>query len=158
LDRAAIETLFGVGRRRAIQLLHQIGGYQAGKTFLIERNALLRQLNVWAGSAAVQHETTRRRRLTDALAEARAEQRSRTLAIPPPPPETASAGIEELPGVTWAPGELRVRFETGQELLSQLLGIALAVQRDLPAFERLCASPEGILSEPMGDCVKTHGV
>ena len=33
VDRAIIERLFGLRRRRAIELLHRFGGYQAGRTF-----------------------------------------------------------------------------------------------------------------------------
>ena len=35
VDRAMIERIFGLKRRRAIELLHQFGGYQAGRTFLV---------------------------------------------------------------------------------------------------------------------------
>ena len=33
VDRAVIEHLFGLRRRRAIQLPHRFGGYQAGRTY-----------------------------------------------------------------------------------------------------------------------------
>ncbi|MBL8216784.1 MAG: hypothetical protein JNK87_39055 [Bryobacterales bacterium] len=32
IDRAGIEQIFGVRRRRAIQLMHKFGGYQAART------------------------------------------------------------------------------------------------------------------------------
>jgi hypothetical protein len=35
VDRAVFELLFGVRRRRAIQLLHYFDGYQSGRTFLV---------------------------------------------------------------------------------------------------------------------------
>ena len=31
VDRAVIERVFGLRRRRAIELLHRFGGYQAGR-------------------------------------------------------------------------------------------------------------------------------
>jgi len=37
VDRAIIERLFGLRRRQAIELLHRFGGYQAGRTFLVDR-------------------------------------------------------------------------------------------------------------------------
>jgi hypothetical protein len=37
VDRAVFERVFGVRRRRAIQLLHHFGGFQAGRTFLVDR-------------------------------------------------------------------------------------------------------------------------
>jgi hypothetical protein len=36
-DRAMCEQIFGVRRRRAIELMHCFGGYQAGNTVLLDR-------------------------------------------------------------------------------------------------------------------------
>src|SRR5450756_776199 len=44
VDRCGIERIFGLKRRRAIELLHQFGGYQAGRTFLLDRARLLEAL------------------------------------------------------------------------------------------------------------------
>jgi hypothetical protein len=44
VDRSVIEELFGLRRRRAIVLMHQLGGYQAGRTFLVDRLRLLGRL------------------------------------------------------------------------------------------------------------------
>lgn len=44
VDRAGIERIFGLKRRRAIELMHQFGGYQTGRTFLLERARLLEAL------------------------------------------------------------------------------------------------------------------
>jgi len=44
VDRAIIERLFGLRRRRAIELLHRFGGYQAGRTFLSDRRVLIEHL------------------------------------------------------------------------------------------------------------------
>ena len=41
LDRAALEKLLRVERRTAIRLLHRFGGFQAGKTFLVDRLQLI---------------------------------------------------------------------------------------------------------------------
>ena len=41
VDRGTIERLFGLRRRRAIELMHRFGGYQAGRTFLIDRHLLI---------------------------------------------------------------------------------------------------------------------
>jgi hypothetical protein len=37
MDRACLQNLFGVGRRRAIQLMYKFGGYQTGRTFSRKR-------------------------------------------------------------------------------------------------------------------------
>lgn len=38
------EKAFEVSRRRAIQLMRSFGGYQVGKTFIVERAALIAKL------------------------------------------------------------------------------------------------------------------
>src|SRR5437879_10090368 len=35
VDRAAMQRLFGFRRRRAIQFMHELDGYQAGHSFLV---------------------------------------------------------------------------------------------------------------------------
>jgi allophanate hydrolase subunit 1 len=42
LDRASFEQEFGLRRRRAIELMHGFGGYQAGRTFLGSLQELLK--------------------------------------------------------------------------------------------------------------------
>ena len=41
LDRPAIEQLFSIRRRQAIRVLAAASGYQVGKTFVVERQALI---------------------------------------------------------------------------------------------------------------------
>ena len=36
VDRATLEQLLKIHRRTAIRLMHQLGGEQAGKTFLVD--------------------------------------------------------------------------------------------------------------------------
>ena len=53
IDRATLEKLLRIHRRSAIRLMHRFGGYQAGRTFLIDRPALMRQLRrIAAGECA----------------------------------------------------------------------------------------------------------
>src|ERR1700689_4352257 len=51
VDRAVCEGLFRLRRRRAIDLLRCFGGYQAGRTFLIDRPKLVAQLEQIRDSA-----------------------------------------------------------------------------------------------------------
>ena len=67
IDRAMLERLLGIHRRAAIRLMHRFGGYQAGKTFLISRPTLIRQLQRVAVSNAYLIETARRERLSAEL-------------------------------------------------------------------------------------------
>ena len=37
IDRGLCEKIFGVHRRRAVELMHRFGGYRSGNTVLIDR-------------------------------------------------------------------------------------------------------------------------
>ena len=142
LDRAAVETLFGLGRRQAIRLLAALGGHQAGKTFLVTREALLEYLDALATRRPIVSEIARRSRVRDALlaleAEARASvpsaRQEKALAMPvaaPPQP-----GRESWPeGVSLArPGELLIRFENAEELLGRIFALTENAATDFEGF------------------------
>src|ERR1017187_4180772 len=67
VDRCGIERIFGLKRRRAIELLHQFGGYQAGRTFLVERRGLLQALEALQSQDGYVAERRRRERLRDVV-------------------------------------------------------------------------------------------
>ncbi len=50
VDRAALEQLLKIHRRTAIRLMHQLGGEQAGKTFLVDREHLICELEAFLPS------------------------------------------------------------------------------------------------------------
>jgi hypothetical protein len=52
VDRSMVEQLFRLKRRRSIELMHQLGGFQSGRTFLIDRLQLLQKLFVLAQAIA----------------------------------------------------------------------------------------------------------
>jgi hypothetical protein len=67
IDRAVVERLFGLGRRQAIELMHEFGGYQAGRTFLIGCDQLIAQLDAMAAGSEYRQEVARREKLTATL-------------------------------------------------------------------------------------------
>src|SRR5438067_2487555 len=71
VDRAILEKVLRIERRTAIRLLNRFGGFQAGKTFLIDRLRLLEQLERIARDEDVTAEQERRARLTDELEKTR---------------------------------------------------------------------------------------
>jgi hypothetical protein len=147
LDRAAIETLFGLGRRQAIRLLATVGGHQAGKTFLVTREALLEYLDALAVRRPVATEIARRSRVRDALlaleAEARASvpstQQEKALAMPVAAPP--QRGRESWPeGVSLGgPGELLIRFTNAEELLGRIFALTEDAATDFEGFMRKIA-------------------
>src|SRR3954453_7254214 len=67
VDRAVFESVFGVGRRRAIQLMHEFGGYQVGRTFLVDRVALVTELERKCAGDTFGSEERRKAKLTEEL-------------------------------------------------------------------------------------------
>ena len=134
VDRAVFERVFGVRRRRAIQLLHHFGGFQAGRTFLIDRLALLRQLEPLQESAEFALEQQRRQRLIDFLERLRRSRAGARVVIPVKTASDDAVGPGLPPGVQFEPGMLRVQFDEVRDLLGKLYAIAQTAAADFEAF------------------------
>jgi len=137
LDRTVIETLFGVRRRRAIQLMHSFGGYQAGKTFLIDRVSLRESIDAMIEGRSFQQESERRRRLVEDLEAARKAIPARQVRIAV---QFDAVGLPQ--GVRLEQGSVRFEFSTIQELLGQLFQFSQALVDDFADLERRL-SPDG---------------
>jgi hypothetical protein len=138
-DRAAIERLFEVRRRQAIVLMHRMGGYQAGKTFLVDRQALLRFLRDPQREAVAEVEARRFASLLETLGRAKEERHFRRIPVP------ATARVYQLEfgglpeGIDFEPGELRIRFNQPHELLEKLFALSQALANDYETFEQAWA-------------------
>ena len=138
LDRDSIERVFGVRRRRAIELLNAFGGFQTGRTFLIEREALIRSLRAISERPDFHWERRRRCRLSEALTEARQHSQALRISISPLPP---SPTLPE--GVRVAPGSMLIEFRGIEDLLAKLYAVSQAAARDFEAFkEAVESSPQ----------------
>ena len=136
LDRAACERLFGLRRRRAIDLIRGFGGYQAGRTFLIDRPKLVARLELIRDSPDFKMEWQRKERLAERLDAIRRLQSGARVAIAVEP-EALRARLPDLPpGVGLSPGALHIQFESAEELLSKLFALAQAIANDYEAFEK----------------------
>ena len=124
LGRAEIEKLFGLRRRQALRLLAPLATLEAGRTGLIQRQALLDWLDSLAGKKSVVLEITRRQKLDRSLdahlqiLAREAESRRRAVVLPEPANDEKGwpAGVS-LP----APGELRIRYERAEDLVGRIL-------------------------------------
>ena len=135
VDRASVEHLFGIGRRRAIQLLHRFGGYQAGKTFLVDRNELIAQLEAIRDGEAFSRERKRRQHLVHELEQASRLQKARAVKIQVSREEVDKLrGLPE--GVTVEAGQLVVQFDGVEELLRRLYELSQSAARNFYAFEK----------------------
>ena len=142
VDRAGIERIFGLKRRRAIELMHQFGGYQTGRTFLLERARLLEALQALESGEDYAAEKRRRERLRDVVEASHDHLISKRIRIPVHA-TTARASLDRLaPGVLLLPGILSIEFRHPIELLEKLYGLAQAITNDFERFEGLL--PGGI--------------
>jgi hypothetical protein len=136
VDRAAVERLFRLRRRQAIELMHRFGGYQAGRTFLIAREEILAQLDCILATGEYQRETARRERLVAAVESVRRTRQSEAVRIPVSA-EVFDSRLETLgPGVHLDTGKLAIEFAGPEDLLRKLFGLAQAVANDYAAFRR----------------------
>ena len=136
LDRALMERIFGLRRRSAIDLLHRFGGYQSGKTFLIDRVALLEQLEGLIADPDYRQSKLRRERLVESLDRLRRLRAGAQVRIAPP--HTEPAGPDMLPeGLEMGPGRLTVTYESPEDLLAKLYALAQAAATDYEGFRAM---------------------
>jgi hypothetical protein len=142
VDRAGIERIFGLKRRRAIELMHEFGGYQAGRTFLVDRARLLEALHSLESREDYAVEKRRRERLRDVV-EASREHLILTRVQIPVRAAAARPSLDRLaPGVFLMPGMLSIEFRHPIELLEKLYGLAQAIAHDFDKFEGLLPGGE----------------
>ncbi len=139
VDRACFEKLFGVRRRRAIQLMHRFGGYQAGRTFLVDREELLVALKNF-DQTETDREVSRRTKVVAELERARALFPSRKVQIIVPPAVMDNRMADLPPTVRLRPGELRIEFFGTEDLLRQLVELSQSIVNDFGRFQDVCES------------------
>lgn len=135
LDRPAIERLFGLRRRQSIALMHRLGGYQVGKTFLVDRQTLLAFLEDPLRRHVADVEARRFRTVGERLALAREERHFRRISIPASPP-VFKIDLDTLPaGIDIGHRKLTVHFDHPRELIEKLFALSQALAKEYEAFE-----------------------
>ncbi len=137
LDRPAIESLFRLRRRQAIRLMGVCGGYQVGKTYLVDRASLLRFLEALTRSGVVGEAVDRRRRICEALDESANLVAARHTRIPVDAVRRQQAA--DLPaGIDLVgPGRIEIRYEGATDLLARIADLAAAAANDFPGFQKM---------------------
>jgi len=139
VDRAIVESLFGLRRRRAIELLHRFGGYQTGRTFLIDRRLLIEHLQHLGEGEEFESESRRKQRLGEAVDELRRGQAAAGVRIPVR--SECARRLSDLPvGVVLEAGHLGVDFSGAEDLLAKLYELSQAAAQDFDRF-RAAAEP-----------------
>jgi hypothetical protein len=129
--------MFSVRRRRAIYLMHRFGGYQAGRTFLIDRTKLIRALEHLTRDE-YGPELARKTRLVDELEKTRKLLPGRTVRLMVPV-DASERRLSDLPAsIHLSAGELRIEFHGTEDLLRQMFELSQMIMNDYRKFEQIC--------------------
>ena len=132
IDRTVVERIFGVRRRRAVELMRRFGGYRAGNAILLDRSGLICQLEAVGAGAEVAQERRRKERLSEKLDSLHRHRAAAAVQIP-----VLSRVAGTLPeGVMLETGRLTVEFAGVEQLLSRLYGLVQAAAEDYEQFRQ----------------------
>jgi uncharacterized protein YbjQ (UPF0145 family) len=142
VDRQALETVLGIGRRRAQQILAPLVRHTIGKSGLAPRQDVIGHLRRLAAGEPAHYENRRRERFRAALERMYQEALERPRVLVEAPASITRQEFEDLPdGVRLGPGEISVRFRDKEEALQRLLALAMAIGNDPDGFERRISLP-----------------
>ena len=130
IDRATLQSLLKVGRRRAQQILQPCVSQQIGASGVATREVLIAHLQHLAAGDYAQYERKRRQRLAAALA-----QPSVLVAAPITVLNQQFVNLPE--GVVMSAGSISITFTSPVEALQRLLALAMAIGNDFAEFEHI---------------------
>jgi hypothetical protein len=137
VDRATLEALLGVSRRRAQEILAPCVTDRVGSNGLADRDSFVIHLRHVAEGDAGYYEKHRRKKVAAAVAELRKDRIERPLLVAAPV-EIVNQQFGNLPdGVSITPGYISVSFESAIEAPQKLLALSMAIRNDELLFERL---------------------
>jgi len=144
LERADIEALLRVRRRRAQQILEACSTAQVGSSSVTTPEALAAHLRRMASGTDAEYELRRREKVGQALSDLRRTWTSQPRVVVEAPVQVASQKLRDLPeGVELSPGCITVRFSSPQEALERLLALAMAIGNDLQEFQETIGPGSG---------------
>lgn len=136
VDRATVEFLLGVGRRRAQQIMAPCIMDRVGTNGLADRDALIAHLRRLAEGDDGYYEIWRRRKFAAVLGQLQKERLERPQLLVEAPVEVLTQEFQNLPaGVRLEPGRITVEFTEPQQGLEKLLALAMAISNDFDQFE-----------------------
>lgn len=148
-SRRDVEELFQIGRSQAQSLMKQLGATPltdaAGSGSSVQALVIPKAvLVVWLvrgnGSLEAIRERSRRQEMQARVAKAREEAQLRSREIPAAKRSDPHKGLDDLPNVAIADGELRIRFTGSEDLLRTLWEVSKAIANDWPRFQELTAA------------------
>jgi hypothetical protein len=137
VDRQTLETLLGVGRRRAQEILAPCVTERVGPNGLADRGQLILHLEQLARGEEVTFEQRRRQRVAEALSTLRKERLEQPPVLVEAPPTIVHQEVQQLPkGIHLSPGQIVIdQFRTADEAKRLLLALILAIGNNPDEFE-----------------------
>ena len=144
VDRATVEFLLGVSRRRAQQIMAPcVLERRAGVNGLADRDALITRLERIAEGDEGAYEIDRRRKVAKLIEQLRQQWITQPQLLVEAPTAVVNQEFENLPaGVRLEPGRITVEFVEPQQGLEKLLALAMAISNDFDLFDR-CVTRHG---------------
>jgi hypothetical protein len=142
IDRAVLERVFRVRRRRAIDMIGAFGGYQVGRTFVVERQKLLAGLEQMQHSGEFTFERQRKENLAQELDRVRRSRAGAKVSISIEREDLERKAPGFPPGVELEAGRLTVAFGDAEDLVRKLYGLAQAASNDFGAFKSAAEAPK----------------
>lgn len=148
LNRGLLEGVFRLHRRQALRLMEKAGGYQAGRTYLIDRRQLAEFLRR-RDTGKVEQAALRKVRLADRIDESRRQVEARRVRIRvdpnlenPAPHSPLPAGIESV-----ADDRIEIRFFGAEDLLSKVASLAAFAAHEPARFRQIFEAPANVRRE-----------
>jgi hypothetical protein len=146
LDRQAVEELFGVGPRRARQLMAGLPGVRVGNAVGVERQALVQWLEGIGAGAAYGWERARRRRVAEVVEGLRRQAAARRVRLRVSEGGSGQGGRAGLPeGIRVGSGELVIAYGSPEELAERLFALARQMAEDWEGFVGRVASNDHMI-------------
>lgn len=132
--RGDVEALFGLKRRQAINLMHEIGAIRVSHEIAIPQQDLVAWLERRAADPARTRELRRQERVIGRIVELKAETAARAVKIVLP---DAAPSLDLPAGVSLQPGALTISFANEEELLQRLFLLARVFAANPPLLSKI---------------------
>lgn len=142
VDRATVEFLLGVGRRRAQQIMAPCIRDRVGANGLADRDTFIAHLEQIAAGEEAYYEVRRRHKVAAVIGQLRRDRIDHPKLIVEAPTAIVHQEFDALPpGLSLEPGRITVEFDEPRQALEKLLALAMAAGNDFARFEKKVARP-----------------
>ena len=143
IDRRTLESILGIGRRRAQQILQPLVRHTIGKNGLALKEDVIAHFRQLAAGDTATYERQRRDRLTALIQTWHQRARDQPRVLVEAPDAIVNQELDALPeGVRLSPGRILIEgFATPGEAKRKLLALLMAIGNDPEEFDRRIAVP-----------------